>query len=145
MKQTQWTLWHLHLLKLGKEDFPIVPAPTCELSRTQADSRSSIRACMCTQDFCNIVQDGELTVCISYWVVQRFNYTCRKIVIICGLVIVHLIEILSWKAQYFSFQWTRYRTTVQFWHDFDNLLTGSDCNQQINIFVFYSDFLEVLR
>ena len=52
---------NINPMQLGKEDFPITPSPTCELARTQSDPRSSIRACMCTQDFCNIVPDGELT------------------------------------------------------------------------------------
>jgi len=42
---------------LGHPDYPITPRPTCSLSRTQQDTRSSIRACLCTQDFCNNVQD----------------------------------------------------------------------------------------
>ena len=50
----------LNIIQLGQDSFPINPLPTCKLSRTQADPRSSIRACMCTQDFCNIVDDGKL-------------------------------------------------------------------------------------
>ena len=45
-------------IQLGHSSYPVSPAPSCELVRTQADPRSSIRACVCTQDFCNIVPDG---------------------------------------------------------------------------------------
>lgn len=47
-------------IQLGHSSLPVNPLPSCSLSRTQADSRSSIRACVCTQDFCNIVPDGQL-------------------------------------------------------------------------------------
>ena len=44
---------------LGHPDFPITPLATCSLSRTQQDTRSSIRACLCTEDFCNDIEEGE--------------------------------------------------------------------------------------
>ena len=31
----------------------------CRPSRTQKDERSSIRACLCTSDFCNALPEGE--------------------------------------------------------------------------------------
>ena len=52
-------------IQLGHSSYPVNPAPSCDLVRTQADPRSSIRACVCTQDFCNIVPDGES------WLVRR--------------------------------------------------------------------------
>ena len=46
-------------IQLGQPSFPINPSPVCDLRRTQSDPRSTIRACLCTQDFCNIVPDGK--------------------------------------------------------------------------------------
>ena len=43
---------------LGHPDYPIRPAPTCKPTRTQRDERSSIRACLCTDDKCNILDEG---------------------------------------------------------------------------------------
>ena len=53
-------------IQLGHSNYPVNPLPTCQLSRTQADPRSSIRACVCTQDFCNIVSDGKRETELSW-------------------------------------------------------------------------------
>ncbi|XP_023348017.1 uncharacterized protein LOC111716763 isoform X2 [Eurytemora carolleeae] len=51
---------------LGHPDYPIRPAPTCKPTRTQRDERSSIRACLCTNDKCNILdEDRESPSCPS--------------------------------------------------------------------------------
>ena len=41
--------------KLGIQNQPVRVTKTCELQRTQRDPRSTIRACLCTSDRCNIV------------------------------------------------------------------------------------------
>ena len=39
--------------KLGQRSQPVQVTPFCQLQRTQSDPSSSIRACICTEDFCN--------------------------------------------------------------------------------------------
>ena len=39
--------------KLGQRSQPVQVTPFCQLQRTQSDASSSIRACICTEDFCN--------------------------------------------------------------------------------------------
>lgn len=39
--------------KLGRRNNPVKVTPRCELQRTQSDPGSSIRACICTSDYCN--------------------------------------------------------------------------------------------
>ena len=44
---------------LGHPDDPVIPQPDCRLAKTQKDQRSSIRACLCTEDYCNIEEEGK--------------------------------------------------------------------------------------
>ena len=44
---------------LGHPDDPVIPQPDCRLAKTQKDSTSSIRACLCTEDYCNIEEEGK--------------------------------------------------------------------------------------
>ena len=39
--------------KLGRRNRPIKVTDDCQLQRTQNDPNSSIRACICTSDYCN--------------------------------------------------------------------------------------------
>ena len=39
--------------KLGRRSNPVQVTSTCQVQRTQSDPKSSIRACICTTDFCN--------------------------------------------------------------------------------------------
>merc|ERR1711892_951714 len=41
---------------LGHPDDPVIPQPDCRLAKTQKSRSSSIRACLCTEDYCNIEQ-----------------------------------------------------------------------------------------
>ena len=46
---------------LGHPDDPIIPQPHCRLAKTQRDPTSSIQACLCTTDYCNIETDDDDT------------------------------------------------------------------------------------
>ena len=52
-----WSRW-LWLRKKWK-----VVLSRCEMTKTQLDPRSSIRACLCTEDFCNHDQTGKFCGC----------------------------------------------------------------------------------
>ena len=39
--------------KLGRRNNPVKVTDNCQLQRTQNDPNSSIRACICTSDYCN--------------------------------------------------------------------------------------------
>ena len=39
--------------QLGRRSSPVKVTDTCQLQRTQGDPNSSIRACICTTNFCN--------------------------------------------------------------------------------------------
>ena len=44
--------------KLGRPEAPIRVTRSCELQRTQGDPASTIRACICTSNFCNDVNNN---------------------------------------------------------------------------------------
>ena len=56
--------------QLGRRSSPVKVTNTCQLQRTQSDPNSSIRACICTSNFCNgqeenknannLIDDGNL-------------------------------------------------------------------------------------
>ena len=39
--------------KLGRRSNPVKVTNSCQLQRTQSDPKSTIRACICTSDYCN--------------------------------------------------------------------------------------------
>ena len=102
---------------MGQDSFPINPMPTCKLSRTQADPRSSIRACMCTQDFCNIVDDGKFQL-----------LTC--------MFDVHLKmnDFWLWLSATFIFHQMSDCKDLQGFTVFDNLLTSTICKTLLYTF-----------
>lgn len=40
-------------IRLGMKNKPVEVSERCNLQRTQADRASTIRACLCTTDYCN--------------------------------------------------------------------------------------------
>ena len=87
---------------LGHPDDPIIPQPDCRLAKTQRDPTSSIQACLCTTDYCNI-EDEASDDGSSVGNIQRQSKLSRVISsdsVICPGIVVYNADYADCNGQY---------------------------------------------